>query len=132
MPSRKWAWFWVAAGVGLFLVDIFLYKFIAFGYHFPIGVLATLYGALILIWHRGIDQGLELTPDDLATYGPALERSVNAIMDMLEQKKSAKEIAQHVHVAQGIPHEITYKYIIALGAEIAQRNEQNISDDTQN
>ena len=132
MPSKKWAWFWLAVGVLLFAVDILWFQFKAFGIHFPIGVLAALYGAMILIWHRGIDQGLKLTPDDLASYGAALERSVSVIMDMLEQKRSAKEIAHHVQREQGVPPEITYKYIIALGAEMKERSAEpeNTTEDT--
>ena len=128
MPSRKWALFWIGVGVFFVLIDLFIYQFRAFGHYFPIGPLAALYGGLILIWHRGIDQGLKLTADDLATYGPALERSVTVILDMLEQKRSAKEIAHYVHGEQGVPPEITYKYIIALGAEIAQKPERDTPD----
>tara|TARA_B100001123_G_C15125061_1_gene952996 strand:+ start:254 stop:667 length:414 start_codon:yes stop_codon:yes gene_type:complete len=133
MPSRKWAWFWIVIGVLFFLIDpVFgFFEFEIFGFNFPIGVLAALYGTMIYLYHRERTFAMQLTPDEIKAYGPLLESAVPLIVDLLHQKIPVREIAQQVMARDGVPPEITYKYIIALGKRMAEEASEANTDETE-
>lgn len=120
MPSRGWGWFWVAAGAALLLLDYGLgwFRVEMFGVHFPVGALAGIYGAMILLYYRQRARALELSPAEMEQHGAALERAVPLIVDLLKRKTPVREIASVLARQDAIPAEITYKYIIALGKEM--------------
>jgi hypothetical protein len=124
MPARFWGWFWVVLGLGLTLADPIFgwFHLKLMGIYLPIGILALVYGAIVLIYYRKREAVIVLTPEDMEEHGPLLEAAVPMIMALLEKKTPTKDLVEIVEAKKGLPKEITYKYIITLGREMKGQN----------
>ena len=125
MPARFWGWFWVVLGLALTLADPIFgwFHLTLMGIYLPIGVLALIYGVIVLLYYRKREAVIVLTAEDMEEYGPRLEAAVPMIMALLEKKTPTKELVEIVEAKKGLPKEITYKYIITLGREMKSKKQ---------
>ncbi len=124
MPGKLWGWLWLAIGFTFILIDpiLRLIEIRVLGVHFPLGLLALAYGAMVVVYHQRKKVALELSPAELSQHGAALERAAPMIVDLIRRKVSVKEIAAVLERQEHLPREVTYKYIIALGKELQSQN----------
>jgi hypothetical protein len=81
--------------------------------HFPLYWLVATYAALqFVLWRNR--QRLELSDDEIARWGPTLERVTPTILSMYGERVPVREIAASLEASHGIPPGVTVRYIIAL------------------
>ena len=85
---------------------------------FPVWILSAIYGALqVYIW-QATQQHVPLTEAEIATWGSKLEKATPSILELVENHTKVGDIALTIEKDQGIPPEITIRYIIALGQHL--------------
>ena len=85
------------------------------GWLMIIGASLIGYALLTLLRLSLIRRRIELSQAQLHQWGPSLERATPAIIDGLDRKMPVARIAARIKEKEGIPEEITLKYLIALG-----------------
>lgn len=80
----------------------------------PVWILVAIYSALQLYLWIATKRKFHLTEAELNKWGPKLEEVTPKILDRYEQRKSLKEIATEIEQTDGIPPDVTLRYIIAL------------------
>lgn len=85
---------------------------------FPLWILVGIYAALqFTVWttqRRAAASAPELTEDDVARWGEALERVTPVIVTMYGSHTPLREIADSLQTSHGIPPDVTIRYIITL------------------
>jgi len=113
---RRQALFWGIFGIamlpftlwnGWFLLEIG-------DFFFPIVVLPLLYAALQLLLHVLSKRQIIITEEELARFGKALEKGTPMMLDMLEQGRSVKLVADAVQEKYDVPASLTHRYLIVL------------------
>lgn len=105
------------------LFNLLFYQAFAPNVGFILGILAAVYGGLLLLQHRITQKNLHLTDEEVAQYGETLEKVTPTIIEMLKQRRRIKHIANTLQHSDGLPHDITCRYIIALLKQM-QANQQ--------
>ncbi len=123
MPGRIWGFIWLAIGVAITVLEIgFGFgPFELFGVPLPVGLLALIYGGIVVAYHRKRTKALELSEAELREHGATLERVAPMIVDLLKRKVKVKEVAEILERQEKLPREVTYKYIIALGKKMSEQ-----------
>ena len=85
---------------------------------FPVWILSAIYGALqVYIW-QATQKHVPLTETEIATWGSKLEKATPSILELVQNHTKVSDIALAIEKEQGIPPEITIRYIIALGQHL--------------
>lgn len=85
---------------------------------FPIWILSAIYGALqVYIW-QATQKHVPLTDAEISVWGDKLEKATPVILEMVQKQEKVGDVALTVEKEQGIPPEITIRYIIALGQHL--------------
>jgi hypothetical protein len=123
IPGRIWGFIWIAIGVAITTLEFGLGfgPFELFGIPMPVGLLAVLYGGIVVAYHQRRTRALELSEGELRQHGPTLERVAPMIVDLLKRKVRVKEIGEILERQEKLPREVTYKYIIALGNKMSEQ-----------
>lgn len=101
--------------VELMYKPIFTVRFTS-DFAIPIWALAGAYGLLqLLVWHW-TRKGIKLSDKEVRRWGPALERATPEIMERISAGTSVKIIASELQDREGIPKDVTLRYIIAMGS----------------
>lgn len=111
MSTRSQGLFWIVAAAALFgwtAYDYSLFKPV-------LGALALIYGVLLILKDRIIQQRVELSQEELTRFGDKLSEATPLIVELLKKGRHVSVIAKQVKKSLGIPEDITLKYIIALG-----------------
>jgi len=81
---------------------------------FPLWILVGIYAALqFTVWSTE-RRTPELSEEDVARWGEALERVTPVIVTMYGSHIPLRDIAVSLHASHGIPPEVTMRYIITL------------------
>lgn len=84
----------------------------------PLWILVAVYAGLqFALWHF-TRKGMSLSDDEIARWGPTLERVTPDVLRRCEERTSVKEIAADLERDEGIPRDVTLRYIIALGRHL--------------
>ena len=131
MPGRLWGYIWLAIGLAITVLELgFGFgPFELFGVPLPVGLLALIYGGIVVAYHRKRTKALELSDAELREHGATLERAAPMIVDLLKRKVRVKEIAEILERQENLPREVTYKYIIALGKKLSEQAEDEKAGD---
>jgi hypothetical protein len=111
MSARTQATLWIAVAVALFawaVVEWSIFKPV-------LGGLAAVYGVLLLVKTRIIEQRVALSQEELGQWGDKLSEATPVILELLGKSRHVSVIARAVKKSHQIPEDITLKYIIALG-----------------
>lgn len=90
-----------------------------------LAILAFIYGVLQLVRARVVGKHILLSAEDLNQWGEKLSEATQDILQLHAQGTAVKDIALSMETRHGLPPEVTFKYIIALGTYQSQQNEQN-------
>ncbi|MCA9522776.1 MAG: hypothetical protein KC609_17500 [Myxococcales bacterium] len=115
---------WIVVGLAVMIFDRLYPTFIVnlWGLRFDLGILAVLYGVLQIIADRITMSKMTLTDAEVAEYGSTLEKVTPKILEMFNRRYKVKEIADSLQRTDGLPKDVTLRYIIALLRQI-QHNE---------
>jgi hypothetical protein len=80
----------------------------------PVWVLFALFTLLQVALWRLERRGVELSDAEVARYGPQLEAATPQILELVEARRPAREIAAKVERSHQIPPHVTERYIVAL------------------
>ncbi len=105
-----------AAGLRWFTMQI------APGCVLPLWTLLAVYAALQFVLWRHHQTRLELSEDELARWGDALERVTPTIVSMYGDNVPVREIATTLEASHGIPPGVTLRYIIALARHLREHH----------
>ena len=94
---------------------------VAPGCALPLWTLLAVYAALQFVLWRGERRAVELSEEDVARWGPALERVTPAILSMYGRRVPVRDIATSLEASDGIPPGVTLRYIIALARHVRDR-----------
>lgn len=93
---------------------------------FPLWILVGIYAALqFTVWagqRRSAEPTPELSEDDVARWGEALERVTPVIVTMYGSHIPLREIADSLQATHGIPPDVTMRYIITLARLMRARD----------
>ena len=89
----------------------------------PLWILAAIYGGLQLFLWNMTRKGLDLTAEELALWGVKLEEVTPRILDDYRANKKVRDIARDIEASDGIPPDVTLRYIIALAKHAKQNKE---------
>ena len=87
------------------------------GFVMLLGGLVALYGLLVLVTVAWTRAGLELSATEWARWGPVLEPRREEVLDRLRAGEGAREVAVALREAEGVPEDVTLRYIIRVGKE---------------
>lgn len=121
MNKLGWGIFWIVLGTAMLIFDIFYKEWFTINFTYfklPIGILLIFYGIIHIVYYFFLQRALQFKDEELRLYGKKLENAAPDIVDMLNNKLSAKEIADEILKKYNIPQIITLKYIITLANEI--------------
>jgi len=90
------------------------------GFVMLLGGLIGLYGALVLVTVAWTRAGLELSKREWARWAPVLEPRRDEILDRLRAGEGARAVAVALREADGVPEDVTLRYIIRVGREVDQ------------
>ena len=93
------------------------------GFRFPIGVLAVIVGGLFAISARMATVSAEISIDELALWGGALEEITPRILELSEQSLTTEYIVEVVEEESGIPQHLLVKYMFALNQHVQAAKE---------
>lgn len=113
---------WIVVGLAVIIFDRVYPTFIVnlWGLKFDLGILAVLYGILQIIADRITMSKMTLTDAEVAEYGSTLEKVTPKILEMFNRRYKVKEIADSLQRTDGLPKDVTLRYIIALLRQIQQ------------
>lgn len=84
----------------------------------PLWILVAIYAALQLWAWTATRERIDLTEEEVATWGEKLEVATPEIVRQWQAHTPVKEIAAAIESAHGIPVDVTLRYIIALGKHV--------------
>jgi len=87
------------------------------GFVMLLGGLVCLYGVLVLVTVAWTRAGLALSRAEWSRWAPVLEPEREAILDRLRAGEHPREVAAHLRETQGVPEDVTLRYIIRVGRE---------------
>ncbi len=130
MNPLKLGTFAAAAAAVMLLVDllyapVFTPQFLGVG--IPLWGLAAVYAGLQFYVWIATRKGIELSDREVEKGGPKLERVAPEIRDRMERGTSVKLIASDLQRSEGIPRDVTLRYIIALGKTILETEGRDAS-----
>lgn len=85
----------------------------------PLWPLAAIYSAIQFSLFNLTRKKLELSEAELKKWGKKLEEVTPKILREYENKTPVREIAEKIKQSDGIPKDVTLRYIIALGRHAA-------------
>lgn len=93
----------------------------------PLWILFAIYSVLQLMVWRARERAMELSEKEVAAWGKKLEEATPRILAMFgEEKQSVSQIASSLQADQGIPKDVTVRYIIALGRHLREHRHDTL------
>jgi hypothetical protein len=120
-------WFWAVVGLGLcaagFWRPDWFVPLLFNWFRFPVGVLAVVYGAILLVWYYHGQGQLRLTPEELERYGNRLSEATPDLVKAMEAGTPVREVAERWEKKKGVPKEVTLRYAVELARAIKKQQE---------
>ncbi len=82
----------------------------------PLWILVAIYSALQLVVWQATSKRLTLSDAEVAQWGAKLEAATPQILEKISARTRVREIAESLESSEGIPTDVTLRYIIAMGS----------------
>ena len=86
------------------------------GFALPLWILVAIYATLQFIVWQATSKRLTLSDAEVAEWGAKLEAATPEILKQISARTRVREIAESLEASEGIPTDVTLRYIIAMGS----------------
>ena len=87
-----------------------------------LGLIIALYGVATLTASTWTRRRLKLTRDERARWGPKLAPRKDELLERMASGEPVRAIADDLSDGQGIPADVTLRYIIEIGRQVVDRD----------